>query len=37
MPKGQRHSAEFKFKVAVAALKGDKTLSALAGEPPPPG
>ena len=32
MPKGQRHSAEFKFKVAVAALKGDKTLSELAGE-----
>ncbi len=32
MPKGQRHSAEFKFKVAVAALRGDKTLSELAGE-----
>lgn len=32
MPKGQRHSADFKFKVAVAALKGDKTLSELASE-----
>jgi transposase len=32
MPKGQRHSAEFKFRVAVAALKGDKTLSELASE-----
>jgi len=32
MPKGQRHSAEFKFRVAMAALKGDKTLSELASE-----
>jgi hypothetical protein len=32
MPKGQRHSAEFKFRVAVVELKGDKTLSKLASE-----
>lgn len=32
MPKGKRHSADFKFKVALAAAKGTQTLSALAGE-----
>jgi putative transposase len=32
MPKGKRHSAQFKFKVALAAAKGDKTLSELASE-----
>ena len=32
MPKGKRHSAQFKFKVALAAAKGTKTLSELASE-----
>lgn len=32
MPKGKRHSAQFKSKVALAAAKGDKTLSELASE-----
>ena len=32
MPKGKRHSAQFKFKVALAAAKGDKTLSELTSE-----
>ena len=32
MPKGKRHSAQFKFKVALAAAKGNKTLSELASE-----
>jgi len=32
MPKGKRHSAEFKFKVALDAAKGSKTLNELAGE-----
>ena len=32
MPKGKRHSAQFKFKVALAAAKGGKTLSELASE-----
>jgi len=32
MPKGKRLSADFKFKVALAAAKGTETLSALAGE-----
>ena len=32
MPKGKRHSAQFKFKVALAAAKGDKTLNELASE-----
>ena len=32
MPKGKRHSAQFKFGVALAAAKGDKTLGELAGE-----
>jgi putative transposase len=32
MPKGKRHSAEFKFKVALEAAKGTKTLSELAQE-----
>lgn len=32
MPKGKRHSAQFKFKVALAAAKGDKTLGELASE-----
>ena len=30
MPKRKRHSAEFKFKVALEAVKGTKTLSELA-------
>ncbi len=30
MPKGKRHSAQFKFKVALDAAKGTKTLSELA-------
>jgi len=29
MPKGKRHSAEFKFKVALEAAKGSKTLAEL--------
>ena len=32
MPKGKRHSAQFKFKVALEAAKGTKTLSELASE-----
>ena len=32
MPKGKRHSAQFKFKVALAAAKGTQTLSELASE-----
>jgi putative transposase len=32
MPKRKRHSAEFKFKVALEAAKGSKTLSELAQE-----
>ena len=32
MPKGKRHSAQFKFKVALAATKGNQTLSELASE-----
>ena len=32
MPKGKRHSTQFKFKVALAAAKGNKTLSELASE-----
>jgi transposase-like protein len=32
MPKGKRHSAQFKLKVALAAAKGTKTLSELASE-----
>ena len=32
MPKGKRHSAQFKFKVALTAAKGNKTLSELASE-----
>jgi len=32
MPKGKRHSAEFKFKVALEAAKGTKTLAELASE-----
>ena len=32
MPKGKRHSAQFKFKVALAAAKGNKTLGELASE-----
>ena len=32
MPNGKRHSAQFKFKVALEAAKGTKTLSELASE-----
>ena len=32
MPKRKRHSAEFKFKVALAAAKGTKMLNELANE-----
>ena len=32
MPRGKRHSAEFKFKVALEAARGSKTLSELASE-----
>jgi putative transposase len=32
MPKGKRHSAQFKFKVALEAAKGTRTLNELAGE-----
>ena len=32
MPKGKRHSAQFKFKVALDVAKGAKTLSELASE-----
>jgi transposase-like protein len=30
MPKGKRHSAQFKFRVALEAAKGSKTLAELA-------
>jgi len=32
MPKGKRHSAQFKFKVALEAAKGTRTLNELTGE-----
>ena len=32
MPRGKRHSAELKFKVALDAAKGTKTLSELASK-----
>jgi transposase-like protein len=32
MPKGKRHSAQFKFKVALEAAKGTKTLTELASQ-----
>jgi transposase-like protein len=32
MPKGKRHSAQFKFRVALEAAKGTRTLNELAGE-----
>ena len=32
MPKGKRHSAQFKFKVALEAAKGARTLNELASE-----
>jgi len=32
MPKGKRHSAQFKFRVALEAAKGSKTLNELAGQ-----
>ena len=32
MPKGKRHSAQFKFKVALEAAKGSRTLNELAAE-----
>ena len=32
MPRGKRYSAEFKFKVALEAAKGTKTLNELASE-----
>lgn len=32
MPKGRRHSTQFKFRVALDAAKGTKTLTALAGQ-----
>ena len=32
MPKGKRHSAQIKFKVALEAAKGTKTLNELASE-----
>ena len=32
MPKGKRHSGQFKFKVALEAAKGAKTLAELASE-----
>jgi putative transposase len=32
MPKRKQHSAQFKFKVALEAAKGTKTLSQLASE-----
>jgi putative transposase len=32
MPKGKRHSAHFKFKVALEAAKGTKTLAQLASQ-----
>jgi transposase-like protein len=32
MPKGKRHSIQFKFRVALDAAKGSKTLNELASE-----
>jgi transposase-like protein len=32
MPKGKRHGAQFKFKVALEAAKGNKTLAELASQ-----
>ena len=32
MPKGKRHSAQFKFQVALDAAKGTKTLNELASQ-----
>jgi putative transposase len=32
MPKGQRHSGQFKFKVALEAAKGARTLAELSSE-----
>ena len=32
MPKGKRHSAQFKFKVAIEAARGTKTLAELASQ-----
>jgi len=32
MPKGKRHSSQFKFKVALDAAKGTKTLAELASQ-----
>ena len=32
MPKGKRHSSQFKFKVALEAAKGTKTLAELASQ-----
>jgi transposase-like protein len=32
MPKGKRHSARFKFQVALEAAKGTKTLNELASQ-----
>jgi len=32
MPKGKRHSSEFKFKLALEAAKGSKTLAELSSE-----
>ena len=32
MPKGKRHNAQFKFRVALDAAKGTKTLNELAGQ-----
>ena len=32
MPKGKHHSAQFKFKVALEAAKGSRTLAELASE-----
>ena len=32
MPKGKRHSGQFKFKVALEAAKGAKTLAELSSE-----
>jgi transposase-like protein len=32
MPKGKRHSARFKFKVALEAAKNNKTLAELASQ-----
>ena len=32
MPKGKRHSSQFKFRVALEAAKGTKTLAELASQ-----